>query len=383
MESQLIPFNKPYFPKETLQYFGNVIDSGFSKGDGRYTEKSSELISELSGGGDVLMTPSCTHALEMAALLLDLKPGDEVIMPSYTFVSTANAFVARGGKPVFVDIRPDTLNINERLIEEAITSKTKAIVVVHYAGIACEMDTISSIANNHNLVLIEDAAQGLLSTYKSKPLGGIASLGCLSFHETKNITCGEGGALLIRDRSLIEKAEVIREKGTDRSRFFRGEVDKYTWQSFGSSLLPGDLTSAFLKAQLEQAHFITNERKRIFSIYHTLFSNSDISEFIDLPYIPAECEGNGHMYFLILNQELDRETFINLMKDADIGVVSHYVPLHSSPAGVKFGRYQGKLPITDSISSKLVRLPLYVGLTESQQERIYQTVRRIVLKLTK
>jgi len=320
-----------------------------------------------------LLTHSCTAALEMAAILADIQPGDEVIMTSYTFVSTANAFVLRGGVPVFVDIRPDTLNIDETLIEAAITSRTKAIVPVHYAGVACEMDTIMDIAQRHNLLVIEDAAQGIMSTYKGKPLGSIGHLGAYSFHETKNIISGEGGALLVNDERFVERAEMIREKGTNRGQFFRGQVDKYTWVDVGSSYLPGEVIAAFLWAQMEEAEQITRKRLAIWHQYHEAFESLEASGMVRRPVIPEDCIQNAHMYYLLLDSLDKRTAFINHLKVKGINSVFHYVPLHSAPAGLKYGRIHGDLSITNQLSERLVRMPLWVGL-DADIDRVMNAV---------
>ena len=326
---------------------------------------SNELVAAKA-----LLTHSCTAALEMAALLLDIQPGDEVIMPSFTFVSTANAFVLRGGVPVFVDIREDTLNLDERLIEAAITPRTKAIVPVHYAGVACEMDTIMAIARRHGLKVVEDAAQGVMSSYKGRALGSIGDLGAYSFHETKNVISGEGGALLVNDPELALRAEIIREKGTDRSRFFRGEVDKYTWQEVGSSFLPGELIAAFLWAQLEEAERITNDRLASWARYHELLEPLEAKGILRRPVIPEGCQHNAHMYYVLLAPEIDRQAVLNELKRNEIYSVFHYVPLHSSPAGQRYGRVHGSLEMTNGQSERLIRLPLWVGITAEQQDRV-------------
>lgn len=310
----------------------------------------------------------------MAALLLDIQPGDEIIMPSYTFVSTANAFVLRDGVPVFVDIREDTLNLDERLIESAITPRTRAIVPVHYAGVACEMDTIMAIARQHGLKVIEDAAQGVMSTYKGRALGSIGDLGAYSFHETKNVISGEGGALLVNDPDLVLRAEIIREKGTDRSRFFRGEVDKYTWQEVGSSFLPGELIAAFLWAQLEEADRITEERLASWQRYHSLLESLEAKDFLRRPIIPAGCQHNAHMYYVLLSPKIDRQKVLDKFKRNNIGSVFHYVSLHSSPAGTRYGRTHGDLDVTVRQSERLIRLPLWVGLSMEQQDRVVKVL---------
>jgi dTDP-4-amino-4,6-dideoxygalactose transaminase len=316
----------------------------------------------------------------MAALLLDIQPGDEVIMPSYTFVSTANAFVLRGGVPVFVDVREDTLNLDERLIESAITSRTRAIVPVHYAGVACEMDTIMSIAKRHKLAVVEDAAQGVMATYKGRALGSIGELGAYSFHETKNVISGEGGGLLVNDPALVLRAEIIREKGTDRSRFFRGEVDKYTWQEVGSSFLPGELVAAFLWAQFEEADKITQQRMVSWNRYHALLESFEAKGVLRRPILPLDCQHNAHMYYALLTPEVDRQAVLDEFRLNEISSVFHYVPLHSSPAGQRYGRAHGDLSVTNALSEQLIRLPLWVGLSEGQQDKVVSTLSK-ALKL--
>lgn len=359
-----IPFNKPYMSGKELFYIAEAHFNGMLAGDGPFTKRCHHWLEEKTGTKKALLTHSCTAALEMAALLLDLHPGDEVIMPSYTFVSTANAFVLRGAVPVFVDIRPDTLNIDENLIEAAITPKTKAIVPVHYAGVPCEMDVIMDIAHRHGLMVIEDAAQGLMSSYKGKPLGSIGHLGCLSFHETKNIISGEGGALLINDEKLVHRAEIIREKGTNRSQFFRGQVDKYTWCDVGSSYLPGELIAAFLWAQMEAADDITNKRMWIWQEYHRAFNKFEQKGHVRRPVVPDFSEHNAHMYYLLLPNLEKRTEFIDGLKQRGIAAVFHYIPLHSAPAGKLHTRVHGGMKNTDTLSERLVRLPLWVGLEE-------------------
>jgi dTDP-4-amino-4,6-dideoxygalactose transaminase len=314
----------------------------------------------------------------MSALLLDIKVGDEIIMPSYTFVSTANAFALRGGVPVFLDIRTDTLNIDEKQIEDAITPKTKAIVVVHYAGVSCEMNTIMDIANKHNISVIEDAAQSIMAKYKGTPLGSIGTFGCLSFHETKNIHCGEGGALLINGEKYIERAEIIREKGTNRSQFFRGQIDKYRWVDIGSSYLPGELTAAFLAAQLEHAEEITRKRVDIWDKYHEIFQDLENTEKVRRPIIPKECEHNGHIYHLLLNKRYNRHSVLQKMNELGVNAVFHYQPLHSSPAGKKYGKHFSPLPVTDDISERIIRLPMWIGFEE--HERIYEALKISLIK---
>lgn len=359
-----IPFNRPYMTGKEFDCIRDAHAKGHLSGDGPFTKKCQGWLEELIGCRKALLTHSCTAALEMAAVLSDIQPGDEVIMPSYTFVSTANAFVLRGGVPVFVDIRSDTMNIDENLIEEAVTEKTKAIVVVHYAGVGCEMDRVMEIASRHRLLVIEDAAQGIIATYKNRPLGSIGHLGALSFHETKNITCGEGGALLVNEESFSARAEIIREKGTNRSSFFRGEVDKYTWVDIGSSYLPGELLAAFLWPQMEEAEAITRRRLAIWSTYHEAFEELETAGYVRRPVIPEECIHNGHMYYLLLPDLEKRTSFISLLKAKGIGAVFHYVPLHDSPAGKVYGRTFDSLPVTREMSDRLVRLPLWLGLDE-------------------
>ncbi|MDE3059656.1 MAG: dTDP-4-amino-4,6-dideoxygalactose transaminase [Pseudomonadota bacterium] len=357
-----------------VQYIAEAHRNGRLAGDGDFTRRCQDWLVRQTGCAHALLTHSCTAALEMAALLLDIQPGDEVIMPSYTFVSTANAFALRGAVPVFVDIRPDTLNIDETLIEEAITPRTKAIVPVHYAGVACEMDTIMDIAVRHGLAVVEDAAQGLMSSYKGRALGSFGNMGTLSFHETKNITCGEGGALLINYAEYFERAEIIREKGTDRSRFFRGERDKYTWQEVGSSFLPGEMVAAFLYAQMEQAEEITRERLAVWQRYHALLAPLESSGLLRRPVIPAGCGHNAHLYYILLPDADTRAALMAALRAEHISTVIHYVPLHSSPAGKKIGRAHGPMHYTDDLSGRLLRLPLWIGLSEAMQERVVHAV---------
>jgi dTDP-4-amino-4,6-dideoxygalactose transaminase len=353
-----------------LYYIAEGHFNGNLSGDGPFTKRCHGWLEERTGCNKAFLTHSCTAALEMAALLLDIQPGDEVIMPSYTFVSTANAFVLRGGVPVFVDIREDTLNLDERKIEAAVTPRTRAIVPVHYAGVGCNMDAIMSIAQRHGLLVIEDAAQGVMSSYKGRPLGSIGHLGAYSFHETKNVISGEGGALLINDPALAERAEIIREKGTNRSKFFRGQVDKYTWVDIGSSYLPGEIIAAFLAAQLEEADAITARRKGIWERYHEAFEPLERSGRLRRPVIPVGCEHNAHMYYLLLRDLDDRSAFIQGMKERGVNCVFHYVPLHSSLYGVKAGRASGDLAVTCDLADRLVRLPMWVGLEDHLQDRV-------------
>ena len=378
MNSDLIPFNKPYMTGKELYYIAEAKFGNILAGDGPFTKKCHGWLEQNTGCAKALLTHSCTAALEMAALLLEIQPGDEIIMPSFTFVSTANAFVLRGGRPVFVDIREDTLNLDERLIEAAITPRTKAIVPVHYAGVACEMDTIMAIARRHGLSVVEDAAQGVMSTYKGRPLGSIGDLGAYSFHETKNVISGEGGALLVNDPELVLRAEIIREKGTDRSRFFRGEVDKYTWQEVGSSFLPGELIAAFLWAQLEEAERITSERLASWARYHELLEPLEAKGILRRPVVPEGCQHNAHMYYVLLTQEIDRQFVLSELKRNEIHSVFHYVPLHSSPAGRRYGRVHGGLDVTNRQSERLVRLPLWVGLASEQQNFIVDVLAKAI-----
>ena len=374
----MIPFNKPYLAGKELDYITQASARGHLSGDGFFTKQCHSWLKDYTGSSKALLTHSCTAALEMSALLLDIAPGDEIIMPSYTFVSTASAFVLRGGVPVFVDIRSDTLNIDERLIEAAITKRTKAIVPVHYAGVACEMDTIMSIAHKHGLKVVEDAAQGVMASYKGRVLGSIGDLGAYSFHETKNVISGEGGALLVNDPELVLRAEIIREKGTDRSRFFRGEVDKYTWQEVGSSFLPGEITAAFLLAQLERASDITKQRIRIWEFYHTLLETLEADGLLRRPIVPLECKHNAHIYYVLVPPKADRQKILEALKCNGINAIFHYIPLHSSPAGIRYGRAHSELTVTDSVSQRLIRLPLWVGLTEEQQTKVVSVLREVL-----
>lgn len=364
-----IPFNRPYITGNELRYIAQAHANGHLAGDGEFTRRCSTWLESRTGAKKALLTHSCTAALEMAAILADIHPGDEVIMPSFTFVSTANAFVLRGAVPVFVDIRPDTLNMDERLIAAAITDKTRAIVPVHYAGVACDMDAIMEIATQHHLLVIEDAAQGVGATYKGRPLGSIGHMGTYSFHETKNISSGEGGALLLNDAKLIERAEIIREKGTNRSQFFRNQVDKYTWVDIGSSYLPSELVAAFLWAQMEEADQITVQRIGLWNIYHSAFTHAEASGLARRPILPEHCGHNAHMYYLLLNDLDARTRFIDQMRKRDVQCVFHYVPLHSSPFGRKNGRQDAELTHTETMANRLVRLPLWLGM-ENQQAMI-------------
>ena len=360
----MISFNVPPVVGGEDEYIRDAMKSRKISGDGKYTKLCSQWLEERTGTKKALLTTSCTHATEMAALLLDIKEGDEVIMPSFTFVSTADAFVLRGAKAVFVDIRPDTMNIDENLIEAAITERTKAIVPVHYAGVSCEMDAIMDIAHRHGLKVVEDAAQGIMSTYKGRALGTIGDFGCYSFHETKNLSMGEGGALLIKNPEYIERAEVIREKGTNRSKFFRGEIDKYTWVAPGSSYLPSELNAAYLYAQMEKAQEITADRMRSWNMYYELLKPLEEEGKIDFPYVPDECTHNAHMFYIKVKDIDERTNLIKYLKENGIGTVFHYVPLHSAPAGRKYGRFFGKDVYTTKESERLVRLPMHFRLSE-------------------
>ncbi|EML6557248.1 dTDP-4-amino-4,6-dideoxygalactose transaminase [Klebsiella michiganensis] len=371
----MIPFNAPPVVGTELDYMQSAMGSGKLCGDGGFTRRCQQWMEQRFGTAKALLTPSCTASLEMAALLLDIQPGDEVIMPSYTFVSTANAFVLRGAKIVFVDIRRDTMNIDETLIEAAITEKTRAIVPVHYAGVACEMDTIMAIASKHNLFVVEDAAQGVMSTYKGRALGTIGHIGCFSFHETKNYTAGgEGGATLINDRTLIERAEIIREKGTNRSQFFRGLVDKYTWRDIGSSYLMSDLQAAYLWAQLEAAERINKQRLALWQNYYDALLPLARAGRIDLPIVPADCGQNAHMFYIKLRDIDDRSKLIAWLKEAEILAVFHYIPLHSCPAGENFGEFHGTDRYTTQESERLLRLPLFYNLSNVNQRTVINSL---------
>lgn len=366
----MIRFNVPPYTGREVEYMQKAIENQHICGDGEFTKKCSAYLEKLTGTQKCLLTTSCTHALEMAALLCNIKEGDEVILPSYTFVSTADAFVLRGATPVFVDIRPDTMNIDETLIEAAITEKTKAIAVVHYAGVACEMDTIMDIARRHHLLVVEDAAQAIMCSYKGRPLGTIGDFGCFSFHETKNFSMGEGGALLIRDVKYIEAAEILREKGTDRSKYFRGQVDKYRWMNYGSSYLPSEMNAAYLYAQLEMADKINQTRLERWKQYYELLSPLQEAGKIELPVIPEGCVQSGHMFYIKTKDQEERDRLIAFMKENDILTVFHYVPLHSAPAGLKFGRFHGEDIYTTKESERLLRLPMFYQLTREQVELI-------------
>ena len=370
-----INFNVPPFTGKEMEYMKQAVDNQKICGDGIFTKKCNDWIEKKTKTTKCLLTTSCTHATELAALLSDIKEGDEVIMPSYTFVSTADAFVLRGATVVFVDIRPETMNMDERLIEAAITEKTKAIVPVHYAGISCEMDTIMALAKKYNLVVIEDAAQGIMSTYKGKALGTFGDFGCFSFHETKNYTMGEGGALLIQHEKDIEDAEIIREKGTNRSKFFRGQIDKYTWVNYGSSYLPSDMNAAYLYAQLELADEINQDRLNNWNQYFEALTPLKEQGKIELPHIPENCVHNAHMFFIKAKDIEERTRLIEFLKNFGIYSVFHYIPLHSAPAGLKFGRFHGEDRFTTKESERLLRLPLYYGLKQDQVRYIAEKVK--------
>ncbi len=369
-----IPFNRPSLAGNEVEYLQQVIASGHLSGDGQFTRKCNALLEQELGVKKALLTTSCTHALEMFALLLDLQPGDEVILPSFTFVSTVNAFVLRGAQPVFADIRPDTLNLDESLLEAKITPKTKAIAVVHYAGVGCEMDAIMDIANRHGVKVVEDNAHGLFGKYKGNYLGTFGVLAAQSFHETKNFTCGEGGALLINDPKLIERAEIIREKGTNRSRFFRGQVDKYTWVAAGSSYLPAEMLAAFLYAQLEKRIEIQTFRKKVWEKYHDGLKDWAAKHEVQLPYIPSDCEQAYHMFYMLLPTLELRQGLIEHLRQRGILSVFHYLPLHLSEMGLRLGGQPGDCPVTERVSDQLIRLPFYNSLTDDDQQRVIEAV---------
>ena len=370
-----IPLNKPFLAGDELRYVAESIRCGQISGDGTFTVRCHRLLEEQLGAARVLLTTSCTHALEMAALLLNIKPGDEVILPSFTFVSTVNAFALRGATPVFIDIRQDTLNLDEAAFEQLVTPRTRAVVPVHYAGVGCEMDSIMSIARGHGIHVVEDNAHGLFARYKGRYLGTIGCLGTQSFHETKNIICGEGGALVINDATFVERAEIVREKGTNRSRFFRGQVDKYTWVDVGSSYLPSDLLAAFLFAQLERSSEIQRIRRRIWHTYIEQLQCWAEQRGVRLPVVPQECEQSYHMFYMILPTAEKRHGFIEHLKAQGIMAAFHYVPLHLSEMGQMFGGRLGQCPVTECVSERLVRLPFYNGLTESEQSEVIDTVK--------
>lgn len=371
----MINFNVPPYTGKEMEYIAKAVANQKICGDGEFTKKCNEWMEKQTGTAKALLTTSCTHATELAAILADIKPGDEVIMPAYTFVSTADAFVLRGATAVFVDIRPDTMNIDENLIEAAITEKTRAIVPVHYAGVSCEMDKIMEIAKKYNLCVIEDAAQGIMATYKGKALGAIGDYGCYSFHETKNFSMGEGGAILIQDEAKIEEAEIVREKGTNRAKFFRGQIDKYTWVDKGSSYLPSDMNAAYLYAQLELAKEITEARLSVWNRYHEAFAELEAAGKITRPFVPEYCEHNAHMYYLKCKDLEERTRLIAFLKEQGVMAVFHYVPLHTAPAGEKFARFHGEDIYTTRESERLVRLPMYYGLKDDEVEYIISKVK--------
>lgn len=373
--TERIPFNRPFMTGRELSYIAEAHLKGRLAGDGDFTQRCRDWLERETGSGTVLLTHSCTAALEMAALALDIRPGDEVIMPSYTFVSTANAFALRGATPVFVDIREDTLNLDENLLETALSKNTRAIVPVHYAGVACEMDAIKAVAADQGIAIVEDAAQGFGSLYKGQPLGSIGDLGAYSFHETKNVISGEGGALLVNDQNLASVAEIIREKGTNRTQFFKGEADKYTWQSLGSSFLPGEIIAAFLLAQLESAEEIKNGRLALWNQYHECLRDMEEGGWLRRPVVPEHTVHNAHMYYILLDDRIDREKVINSLDSKGIHSVFHYVPLHQSPGGLAYCRQSGSLGNTERLSSRLLRLPLWMGMTNAHVNRVAEALR--------
>lgn len=374
MSSSKVPFNKPAFTGRELEYINDAVSRGMLCGDGVYTHRCSKWMQEKYNSNHVFLTTSCTHALEMAAFLSEIQPGDEVIMPSYTFVSTADAFVLRGARIVFVDIRPDTMNMDETLIEKAITSKTKAIVPVHYAGVSCEMDEIMTLAQKYQLKVIEDAAQGMEASYKGKALGTIGDFGCYSFHETKNFTMGEGGALLFNDSNYLERAEILREKGTDRSKFFRGQIDKYRWMDYGSSYLPSEMNAAYLFAQLEECEKINIKRLELYDFYHEGLRDLEAKGMIERPFVPDHVSHNAHMYYVKVKDLSVRTRLIAYLKEKGIYSAFHYVPLHSSPAGLKFGRFHGEDRYTTKESERLLRLPMFYNLDMEDAEYVVSSI---------
>lgn len=371
-----IPFNRPFVADREREYLLQAVDSGLTSGDGPFTRRATQLLTDLLGARSALLTTSCTHALELTALLLDLGAGDEVIMPSFTFVSTANAYVLRGAVPVFVDCRPDTLNLDERAVEAAVTERTRAIVVVHYAGVACEMDAITRIAQRHGIPVIEDNAHGLGARYRGRPLGSLGALATQSFHSTKNIQCGEGGALVLNDDRFLERAEIIREKGTDRSRFFRGQVDKYRWMDLGSSFLPSDLLAAGLTAQLESFAEIQRQRHAVWATYHTELADWAAHRGVTQPTVPADREHPAHLYYLLMPDLAQRQALLRHLSERGVLGVFHYQPLHNAPAGERFGRTgPGGCPVTEDVADRLVRLPLFAGMAEWECEQVVNAVR--------
>jgi dTDP-4-amino-4,6-dideoxygalactose transaminase len=373
-----IPFNKPFIAGKELYYVAQAVTFGNIAGDGHFTQRCARLLEERFDIGKVLLVPSCTAALEMAAMLFDLGPGDEVILPSYTFVSTANAVARLGARPVFVDIRPDTLNLDDALVEEAITERTRAIFPVHYAGIGCEMDRIMTIAQKYGLKVAEDAAQGVNAFYNGRALGSIGQLGCYSFHETKNYSCGEGGALCINDPALVERAEIIRDKGTNRKQFFRGQVDKYTWVEIGSSYVPSEVCSAFLYAQLEMLDAISERRRRIYQFYRQHLKPLESEGLLSLPHTPEDCDSNYHMFYILLPDRRTRDALMDHLKREGIRAVFHYIPLHASPMGQRYGYREGDLPVTEDIGGRLLRLPLYYEITREDQQRVVDEIREFL-----
>ena len=378
-ERKTIPFNLPFIAGKELHYISQAVLDGHLAGDGAFTRRCERWLEERFAAHKVLLTHSCTAALELAALLCDVQEGDEVILPSFTFVSTANAFALRGARPVFVDVRADTLNLDERQVEARIGKRTRVIVPVHYAGVGCEMETLLELARHHGLRVVEDAAQGVDATYRDRYLGTLGDLGCWSFHETKNFISGEGGALAIRDPALIERAEILREKGTDRARFFRGEVDKYTWIDVGSSFLPSELVAAFLYAQLEQSETITRKRLTIFKRYQEAFADLAEAGRVRIPIVPAECRHNGHLFYLLVADGKQRDALLRRLNDRGVNAVFHYVPLHESPVGRRLGYAPGQLPVTEDISRRLVRLPCFFELDSGDQEQVIDEVRRFLI----
>jgi len=377
----LIPFNSPRVVGHEYEYMRAAVAGRHLSGNGPFTKRCQHRLEQRLGARRVLLAHSCTAALEMSAILLDLRPDDEVIMPSFAFVSCANAVVLRGACPVFVDVRPDTLNIDERLIEPAVSPRTRAVLVVHYAGVACDMDGIGTVAERHGLAVIEDAAQGILASYRGRPLGSMGRLGAISFHETKNVISGEGGALIVNDPRFLERAEIVWEKGTNRSQFFRGQVDKYTWMDVGSSYLPSELTAAFLQAQLEYADELIGDRLAIWNKYHAAFEELEATGLLRRPIVPDGCKHNGHMYYILAPDGAARDAFLAALRADRIDAIFHYVPLHSSPAGGRFGRRHGALIHTDSAAERIIRLPIWSGMSEEQTDRVVASVRAAVAAL--
>jgi dTDP-4-amino-4,6-dideoxygalactose transaminase len=370
----IVPFNKPSVEGREIELVREAISALHISGDGLFTKQANAMLESIVGAPKVLLTTSCTHALEMAAILLDIRPGDEVIVPSFTFVSGVNAFVLRGAAPVFADIRPNTLNIDESAIERLITPRTRAIAPVHYAGVACDMDVIMEIANRHRIDVVEDNAHGLFGSYHGKPLGTFGRLATLSFHETKNINCGEGGALVINDPALVERAEIIREKGTNRSRFFRGQVDKYTWVDIGSSYLPSDMLAAYLVGQIEKAEVIQSKRRRVWETYDRELTGWASREGIQTPAVPEGCQQPFHMYYIVFRSMEDRTSMIAHLAERNIFAVFHYLPLNTSEMGMRFGGRAGQCPVAESVSDRLLRLPFYNNLTDSDQSRVIDAI---------